>query len=198
MSFPILILSHDFKSYALQFSQNTQLYNKVYVIGNGGLDFGHSLFGLLKTILIFLNYKQIIPYLLTPYFFFTILAFFYSSYFIIFIEKILWKKITLIVIMFCLLPNVSADYKLIHFLLPILVYINEYSKDENFTFKIFRKKFILNFDYLYIFCFSLLLIPKNYRLLSKYICDGVYLNPIIMIILYFAIISKVNKKYYNT
>ncbi len=193
---PIYLLSQDIHSYAIQFTKNSLLYNNVYVLGNGGLDFGHSLFGLIKSIATFFKYKNLIPSLITPYFIFTIATFVYSSYFIIYLEKVLWKKLTIIVIMFCLLPNVSADYKLIHFLFPILFYINDFSKTENFTFKFFQKKLIIDKDYLYVICFSFLLIPKNYRILSIYVSDGVYLNPLIMIIMYILIISS-KKSIYN-
>jgi hypothetical protein len=66
------------------------------------------------------------------------------------------------------LPQVSCDYKLIHFFIPIFLFIN--TKDKS-------KK-----DFAYVLLFALLLIPKNYHLLSK-IYDGVIIDPIIMLVL---------------
>jgi hypothetical protein len=191
----LFILDLDINNYFLQLSNNSSFYTKYYVIGHGGLDYGHSLFGLFKVFLLYLKLPQYIPSLLTPYLIFVIVLFIFFSFIIIYKIDSLWKNCTIIVILFCLLPNVSADYKLIHFLIPILLYINDNSSFGKNTksLKILKLEYDLN--HLYILLFSILLIPKNYRFLSKAIYDGVYIDPIIMILfLILFVFIKEDKK----
>jgi hypothetical protein len=176
-------------------SNNSSFYTKYYVIGHGGLDYGHSLFGLFKVFLLHLKLTQYIPTLLTPYLIFVIGLFIFFSMIIIYKIDSLWKNCTIIVILFCLLPNVSADYKLIHFLIPILLYINDSSAFVKNTksLKILKLEFDIN--HFYILLFSILLVPKNFRFLSKAIYDGVIIDPIIMIIfLIFFVFNNEDKK----
>ena len=191
----IFILDLNINNYLLQLSNNSSFYTKYYVIGHGGLDYGHSLFGLFKVFLLHLKLTQYIPTLLTPYLIFVIGLFIFFSMIIIYKIDSLWKNCTIIVILFCLLPNVSADYKLIHFLIPILLYINDSSAFVKNTksLKILKLEFDIN--HFYILLFSILLVPKNFRFLSKAIYDGVIIDPIIMIIfLIFFVFNNEDKK----
>jgi hypothetical protein len=192
--FSIFVLGLDMESYLLLLSNNSKFYTENYVIADGGLDFGHSLFGLIKGFFLFLDSRHLVPQLLTPYFVFVIIVFIYFSYFIVFKEKSLWKNSTIIVILFCLLPNVSADYKLIHFLIPILLYINHVSSFEEIKQK--TKVFNFNIDFLYILLFSTLLVPKNYRFFLD-IYDGVIIDPVVMVIFLFLFVVKSKESNYN-
>ena len=165
----------------------TGTYIKEYTIDNRGLDFGHSLYGLFK-LCIFCFYKSTsitdttlkkVTALFNSYTQIEITIFVILSSYIIFIEKELWKKITLLVVSMNLLPYVSGDYKLIHFFIPLYLFINK--KEKNKT------------DLFYIILFSLLLIPKNYytRLLNLPDTSlAVFLNPILMIALASLIIFE--------
>jgi hypothetical protein len=192
----IFILDLDINAYLLQLSNNSKFYTKYYVIGDGGLDFGHSFFGFIKLGFLYFKMPQYIPQLLTPYLILVIVVFIFFSYIILFRINNLWKNSTIIVILFCLLPNVSADYKLIHFLIPILLYLNDNSciDDNNQIIKILKFRF--EYNHLYILLFSLLLIPKNYRVFSIY--DGVLTDPIIMVVflLLFTFFNN-DKKFYS-
>lgn len=66
--------------------------------------------------------------------------------FVIFIEKELWKNVALLTFAMLLLPTLSGDYKLLHVILPLFLFINS--------------KEISKLNYFYILMFGLLLIPK--------------------------------------
>lgn len=102
---------------AVRWLNNLDLYNKIYAIGNEGLYFGHSLFGLMKTVMsyFYLNDFKIISQMSTIYLICIITVFIAVVLHIIFLEKEFWKKVILLVISMCLLPPISGDYKLILF-----------------------------------------------------------------------------------
>lgn len=169
-------------------------YIKDQVIDNRGLVFGHSLYGLLK-LHIFRFYKSTsindvtlkeVTSLFNSYARIEISIFAILSFYIIFIEKELWKKITLLVISMNLLPYVSADYKLINFFIPLYLFINKKEKSKT--------------DLIYVILFSLLLVPKNYYTSLFNLPDvslAVFLNPILMIILASLIIFEGSKNIYT-
>jgi len=84
-----------------------------------------------------------------------------------------------------LLPYVSADYKLIHFFIPILLFVS-YKTSDFLKFDLKSKKIFLKrttiFDYCFTILFGLLIIPKNYRFF-KNLYDGVFFDPVIMLLL---------------
>jgi hypothetical protein len=82
--FSMIILDLNINSYLLLLSNNSKFYTDNYVIRDGGLDYGHSLFGLIKGFFLFLEMRYFVPQLLSPYLGFVILALFYFSYVIIF------------------------------------------------------------------------------------------------------------------
>ena len=181
----IWMLYGGISDYLILYKQNVNGYQELYVIQNWGLDYGHSLFNCIKETFFMSSIFFIKPYLYIV----TILTILISTY-VVFIEKIFWKRVTLLVIMICLLPYVSADYKLIHFFIPILLFINCKNRtfltlDLKLKGKIMKKSII--FDYCFIILFGLLIIPKNYRLF-KDLYDGVIIYPIIMLILLFLIV----------
>jgi len=160
-------------------------YHYMYEIGNTGLFFSHSLFGLIKVINFYFftrpneTFSNLLPNIYTlvkaysELMFITSFAVFaYLKY----IEKELWKKITLLVILIDLFALVSADYKLIHFLLPLFLFINVKNKNKT--------------DIIYIILFGLLLIPKNYFILRKLpvISLALIANPIILLLLMLLIV----------
>jgi hypothetical protein len=78
--------------------------------------------------------------------------------YILFIEKELWKTVALLTFSMLLLPNISADYKLLHIFLPIFLFIN--SKESS------------RLDLFYLLMFGLLMIQKNYFYLSGISSDA--------------------------
>ena len=82
--------------------------------------------------------------------------------YVIFIEQDLWKRVALLVFAMLLLPTISADYKLLHVLLPLFLFINSPK--------------ISRLDTTYLILFGLLLIPKDYYYFQKVFSDA-HTNP---------------------
>lgn len=85
---------------------------------------------------------------LRSYLVFTLACFAALSYYIARIERVIWKRVALLVCAMCLLPYTSTDYKLLHFFLPIFLFVNHPRPER--------------YDMLYAVLFGLLLIPKSY------------------------------------
>ena len=174
---------------------NLSLYNKIYAIGNEGLYFGNSLYGLIKFLIYLLQEilgssnktaENIIIFLFKIYPIFSILIFIALTIYIILIEKVFWKKTALLVFAMNLLPYVSGDYKLLHLYVPLFLFINSVEHENN--------------DLIYTILFSLLLIPKNYyNLQAENLVEAniaVAINPLIMLIFSIIIIYS-GLKYKN-
>ena len=65
-----------------------------------------------------------------------------------FMEKVLWKKIAVLVIALCLLPPTSTEYKLLYFFIPFFFFVNHNVRSKT--------------DSLYVLLFSFLFINKGY------------------------------------
>jgi hypothetical protein len=162
-----------------------ELYNQDYVIGNGGLAFGHSLFGMIKTTFAILDPANFITsikslYVAYPYMIVSLMI----PLLIYLIKNKLeyWVQVTFMVLIMNLFPFVSADYKLIHFVIPFYLLLN--------------KPEITRYDYVYILLFVLLLIPKSYyyfqfdpnvQIVPFSVSSSVILNPIAMLLLFIAL-----------
>ena len=117
--------------------------------------------------------------------FYCILAIVLFSIIVIFLFKYklsTWKVVALLMFSYILLPQISSDHKLITLFIPIILFLNtkEYSK----------------FDMLYSLFFGVLLIPKNYFIISGDVNISVFLNPVIIIIpvilIFYEAITKNN------
>ncbi len=153
-------------------------YSMAYSIGNEGLYFGNSLWGPVKLMIIGSGIKCS-PALATKVYSISVMILFaFISVYIIFKEKIFWKKIALLVFSMNLFPFVSGDYKLIHIFLPLFLFINNENKDR--------------FDWLYAVLFGLLLIPKayvHYRL-NPEITSSIIISPLLMAFFAIVIMSQ--------
>jgi tetratricopeptide (TPR) repeat protein len=78
--------------------------------------------------------------------------------YVLFIKADLWKKVALLTFAALLFPHVSADYKLIHLFLPLVLFINAPGG--------FRH------DKLFTWFFGLLLIPKSYHYFQNIVSDS--------------------------
>lgn len=177
---PLMIFPGGVVQNINRFISNAALYNDIYVIGNAGLPFGHSIWGLLKLgiILIFgFPSNQHLILLLNFYSVITILILFLIIIYTIFIEKIYWKRVALLILSLLLMSPVSADYKLLHIFIPLYLFLNETVSSET--------------DWIYLILFSLLLIPKSYYFQpGTEISSNVGLNPLIMIGIIVLIIKE--------
>jgi hypothetical protein len=146
---------------------------------------GVALFTLIKIIFIETDLLQKVnmTQFLSIYIKIAIIMFLSIAAYVVFLEKDFWKRVAILVIAMLLLPQVSADYKLIHIFIPLFLYINAPRPSR--------------LDWLYIVLFGLLLIPKDYYLLSKVFSEGgtadisisVIINHIVLIIMLLLIIG---------
>jgi len=183
-------------------------------INNNGLGYGVSLFSVVKFIIFWINdcfkltFAQLNnSFINLPYFiyvfdpsllnivnkalkifsFFSLIAGFCVTGYIIFVKQELWKKVFLLLVCMLFLTPVSADYKLIYLLIPMFLFINSESK--------------LKTDWIYAVLFGLMLIPKNYiqffALDYNHFNISVVLNPLILFVMSVIIVSEdfcLNKK----
>jgi len=158
---PLLIFSggilDGFAQYLANFKASQKMYFDLMVIGIAGNHFGHSLLNAIRVVMgeSFPPMDQIMK----PYLAFAVVSFGFISAYIIFVERIFWKRVTLLVICMCLLPYTSGDYKLLHFLIPIFLLINHHTDDEVPD---------LRMDGVYILLLTLLLVPKSYIYFHNY------------------------------
>lgn len=102
--------------------------------------------------------------------------------FVLLVETEFWEKAALLVFSMLLFPHISADYKLMHVFVPLLLFVNSGKKSR--------------LDFFYALMFAFLLIPKDYYLLKSVISDSgtydisiaVILNPIIMLVMMVVIL----------
>lgn len=172
-----------------------QKYNIEYVVGNGGLGYGNSLFGAFKILIAYFrpeSFYILVINSLTEYALMSFLLTGLIAVYILFVEKEYWKRIALLVFCMNLFPYVSADYKMIHFLIPLFSYLNQ-TKAEGY-------------DLIYLMVFALLLIPKSFYYFQFDSRAGVIpfvvsiaglLNPAIMLMGILIIIVGGIKVWYN-
>ena len=143
-------------------------YSKDYAIGNEGLYFGNSLWGLIKLIVIAISLKCPATLITRVYSITVFILFSLVALYIIFKENNFWKKVALLIFSMNLFPFVSADYKLIQIFIPLFLFINYDSTDK--------------FDFLYAILFGLLIIPKAYFHYDNNpeITSSVIISPLLM------------------
>lgn len=148
----------------------TQLnfYSRMYAIGNDGLFFGNSLWGLVKLIVIGIGLQCPAALATKVYSISVFILFALVALYIVFREKNFWKKVALLVFSMNLFPFVSGDYKLIHIFIPLFLFINSEGTDK--------------FDFLYAILFGLLIIPKAYFHydVNPEISSSIIINPLLM------------------
>ncbi len=153
---------------------------------------GASLFSVLKIINIKMSLE--ITNMLTKYFVFVAIFTLFTVLYVVLIEKILWRKVTLLTCLIIILPHISFDYKLIHILFCFFLFINEQKSEID-----------LKFNYkLVAIIFGLLLVPKAYFYFNNIITTtsaksdvsmGTFINPLLMISLCYIIIKSGMKHY---
>lgn len=147
---------------------------------------GVSLFTFFKIIFIEtgLLEKVNMPQFLSTYVKVAALTFLPLAAYVVFIEKILWRQIALLVFSMLLLPQISADYKLMHVYLPMYLFIISAHRSR--------------LDIFYLLIFGLLMIPKDYAYFPKTLSDAgvndisisVMMNIILMILMSMLIVVE--------
>jgi cbb3-type cytochrome oxidase subunit 3 len=106
------------------------------------------------------------------------------SIYVLFIERERWKKVALLTFVMLLIPEISADYKLLHIFLPLFVFLKVPTPKKS--------------DWFYACMLGLLLIPKSYYFITHLVTDagpgtysiGAIINPLIMTVMSAVIISS--------
>lgn len=158
---------------------NMSLFNQVYAIGDSGLNYGNSIFGVIKIAnKAFCHYD--VRTLLSVYVPSVIITFFIILYLLYrnrnFIE--LWQYISVLVIIMNIFPMVSADYKLIHLFIPVLHWLDESKTKPSGP---------------YWLLWGLLFIPKQYTWLNGYY-EGIIIDPLLMLTLLVIIFVDVERR----
>ncbi len=172
---PLLIFHGGFFENARRMYVNMRSYLEVYAMQDGGLNFGCSLFGMLKALLYLFNGTADMRSFLNFYnIFSSAIVILLSLYF--FLGRFpLWKKTAGFVILMILFTPVSGDYKLLNMFPAFYLFINDKEKKKN--------------DLNYAVLFGLILIPKNFHILKNNLYDGTVIDPLIMIVLLVMILT---------
>jgi len=144
--------------------RNLSGFNMTYLVTNDGLQHNSSLYGVIRMIV--KHAAQVQP-LVDHYTIIALVLFGIVATYIVVKLDMLWKKVALLVFSMILLPQVSFDYKLIHFFLPLMLFVNTGQPSR--------------FDRAFSIMFGLLLIPKDYLQLGHGISIAVFLNPLLML-----------------
>lgn len=183
--FPLLVYDGGFNggifNYWNRLMGNLARYNEIFIIKGIGIAWGNSLFNAVRILLG--PYFPEVSSLIRPWVLSVAIVFPLLAAYVIFIEKVLWKRVTVLLVAMNTLTFISADYKLLHIFIPLFLLVNNESEDR--------------YDFGYLFLMSLLLIPKNYFELYNKPSFGLtfVLDPLIMIIIAsFIIVSGLKNR----
>jgi len=143
-----------------------KVYNGCYVAGMEGVIYGHSLYGLVKVtanrlwdVRDFTLYEHVYWYV----------AMFLAagvSFYVIRIEKVLWKNLYLLIAMMLLLPHTSFDYRMIVLVIPMLYFLVDESEPRHWL--------------LYSIFWGLLLMPIHWVFAYRDTQLSVFLRPLLL------------------
>jgi len=153
-------------------SSGQATYQQMMVIEGGGLQHGHTLWGLLRTPG-FLWGAAIQGWQTTLYSVVAALIFLVLAYHVVFRETERWKRVLLAVVPAILLPFVSADYTLIYLYFPLVFFL--------------RAPRVSRWDIVYVVLFGVLLIPVDYYYLTL-AKDGISISVIVYPIALLALV----------
>jgi hypothetical protein len=147
---PLMMLDGGFNgglmNYYHRLMTNLSAWQEIFVLRGCGTDYGDSLFFALRILLG--DYFPAVHSLLRPWSAFSLLMFAGLSVYVVVYEKTAWKKVMLLTIAMIILPFVSFDYKLIHFYIPLFLFLNDDRPDR--------------YASAYLLLLGLLLAPKHY------------------------------------
>ena len=145
---------------------NLGLFKEAYMHSVMGLHFNTSLYGAITILGGKFTFLSIV---IKYYTVIALIAFVLVSLFIVLNENEFWKKVSLLVFMMLLLPQVTFDYKMIHLYIALMLFLNSHKQSKH--------------EILYAILFGLLLIPKDYLIIQADISIAVFLNPLLMLMI---------------
>jgi hypothetical protein len=117
---PFLIWSTHLDIYLSAFLEGMRYYKYLMIESYSGVYFGHSLISSLQALWLGLQIDLLFP----AYYLFAGIALILMTIYAALIEKVLWKKVAVLVIALCLLPPTSTEYKLLYFFIPFFFFVN--------------------------------------------------------------------------
>lgn len=138
-------------------------YQVTMVMGGGGLQHGHSLWGLVE-LTRYLRGNSVTHSRTLLYEGAAALIFLLLAIHVVFRETERWKRVLLVMVPALLLPFVSADYTLIQLYFPLVFFLNA--------------RRVSRWDSVYVVLFALPLVPVDYYYFSLY-NDGISLSVIL-------------------
>lgn len=147
------------------FIANLARFRADYFFTESGLQHNASLFGVMR-----LAYGRFLPGAPVPELLYSAAAGAFALltfYYVVFLRAELWRVVALIVCYIIVFPQISFDYKLIHLLLPLTLFLRRQERRAS--------------DMLYLGLFALMLVPKDYALIRGDISIAVLLNPAILL-----------------
>lgn len=139
--------------------------------------FNHSLFNVVKAVNTLYWFIADFGFVVRFYSFAVVGIFVVLAAYVIFYEKILWRKMTILCIAMISFPHVSFDYTLINMYIPFLLFFM--TKEKSYSMNV-----------LFSFLFAVLLIPKSYFMIDGKINLATFLNPLIMFLMIAFIIYE--------
>ncbi len=131
-SLTVFVLSLGFFDWNLSgLLTNLQRYQECYVESFDGVNNGHSLFGLFKIFANqFLGIDRFSDYTRIHTVLAMVVAALVSCY-VIWVEKVFWKNLFLLLAMLLLLPHVSLDYRMIVLVIPVLYFLRDETRERH-------------------------------------------------------------------
>jgi hypothetical protein len=145
---------------------NLGLFKEDYMRSGAGLRFNTSLYGAITILGEKFTFLSIV---IKYYTILALIAFALISLFIVLKEKEFWTRVSLLVFMMLLLPQVTFDYKMIHLYIALMLFLNSHKQSQH--------------EMLYAILFGLILIPKDYLIIQPDISIAVFLNPLLMLMI---------------
>ena len=165
-----LVLNGGVTANIVGFRHMMETYHQYYVLNAHGLAFNHSLYGALLVV------TGTASMWMASIYFKTTVMIGIVILFLVIRESLLWKKLALIVIMMTLLPYVSGDYKLLHFFLPLFVFLEAQPAHS---------------DRIYCWLFGLIMVPKAWFFFGNGdVSSSVLVNPLLITGLLFVIAEE--------
>ncbi|MDB4931852.1 MAG: hypothetical protein JWM10_4336 [Myxococcaceae bacterium] len=154
--------------------ENLRLFGEKYSRGREGLFANHSLFGAIKFVAMsadVMTWRQVVDRWFAPWQALSAVVCAGVGGYAAFVERALWRRITLLGVLVLALPHASHDYKLLQLFAPIALYLRS-ERDES-------DARVLPW------IFGLLLVPMAYPAIEGYrnVTVGVLVRPLLLVLL---------------
>ena len=159
-------------------------YKEAYVIGSGGLAYGCSLFGALKLLVFGLGGRTPAVEQMLAIYNYVVLALGLSVLVALWrLPLRFWEQVMLLTVALDVFPTVSGDYKLLHLVVPMVLFLRFGTDDP--------------LRWWYLVGFATLMVPKAYLYLHGGLYPdnlGVGMDPLVMIAMALAIVVSASRR----